>query len=138
MCAGVFPASLLLGQQSAARGTSPVNATASNYTAESLPLASVQAEASASTWGSKLRSPFVVAGLLAVLAVVVALVLGGGASPSSTAPASAPAVAMNDAASLSGGGAGRKFDVVDQLDAQIRELEEQNVWESGDFFDTSL
>ena len=115
-----------------------MNAAASHYTAESLPLASVQAEASASTWSSKLRSPFVVAGLLAVLAVVVALVLGGGASPSSTALARAPAVAVNDAPSLSGGGAGRKFDVVDQLDAQIREVEEQNVWESGDFFDTSL
>ena len=113
-----------------------MNAAASHYTAESLPLASVQAAASAATWNSKLRYPFVVAGLLAVLAVVVALVLGGGAS-SSTAPAQVPAVA-DDAASLSGGGAGRKFDVVDQLDAQIRELEEQNVWESGGFFDTSL
>ena len=82
-----------------------MNAAASHYTAESLPLASVQAEASASTWSSKLRSPFVVAGLLAVLAVVLALVLGGGASPSSTAPAQVPAVA-DDAASLSGGGLG--------------------------------
>ena len=133
----MLPTSFLLGQQSAARGTSPVNAAASHYTAESLPLASVQAAASAATWNSKLRYPFVVAGLLAVLAVVVALVLGGGASPSSTAPAQVPAEA-DDAASLSGGGAGRKFDVVDQLDAQIRELEEQNVWESGGFFDTSL
>lgn len=134
----MLPASFLLGQQSAARGTSPVNAAAPHYTAESLPLASVQAKASASTWISKLKSPFVVTGLLVVLAVVVALVLGCGASPSSPAPVRAPTVANNDAASLTGGGAGRNFDVVDQLDAQIRELEEQNVWESGDFFDTSL
>ena len=120
----------------------------SHYTAESLPLTSVHAAAPASNWSSKLRSPFVVAAVLAVFAVVVALALGGsggGASPSATAPM--PGLAAD---AVVGGGAGQGFEVVDHLDAQIRELEEQmesevmepssaeSVRLDADFFDTLL
>jgi len=45
---------------------------------------------------------------------------------------------------VAGGGAGQAFEVVDELDAQIRQLEEETQASSGgmrldaDFFDTSL
>ena len=116
-------------QQSAARGTSPVNV--SHYTAESLPLTSVHAAPPASTtWSIKLKSPLVVAGVLSVLAVVAALTLGGaggGAAPSVNAPA--PSVATDTV--VAGGGAGQAFEVVDELDAQIRQLEEETQASSG-------
>ena len=115
----------------------------SHYTAESLPLTSVHAAPPASTtWSIKLKSPLVVAGVLSVLAVVAALTLGGaggGAAPSVNAPA--PSVATD---TVVAGGAGQAFEVVDELDAQIRQLEEETQASSGgmrldaDFFDTSL
>ena len=82
-----------------------------------------------------------------MLAVVGALALGGaggGAAPSVTTPAAGMATDP-----VIGGGAGRAFEVVDELDAQIRELEEEaqaveqassagGIRLDADFFDTSL
>ena len=131
-----------------ARASSPVNV--SGYTAEFVPIASASNTSVLKSWT---RSPAALAGIMAVLAIAVAVVLGmvgsGSSSPALSSHA-APAVVAAETVvgeqdvlvDEEGGGAGRKYEVLEELTAQIRELEGELLVEEEEgangFFDPSF